>query len=508
MRDPASATFYRLWEEHREVIELHVGRAARTLPAIGPMMARAPKAELERARRSSIEAERRALLYGEWDDFLADRRARARSYAQAGVGFSEWFSLITVFREVFTEICLAQDPWVGRAAQVGLGRMLDIALPTLAETYLEEKQNSLDDAEGRLTILGRVFDEAPSGKLILQYDGGAAERFRVLHCNRFALEIGGETLQRARATGITEESGLPFMTPGLLARWRVATADREPESWTTTYERRFFECHAFGLGPEGVIAVVITDQTLRHRQLAVIKRHMREIERSNRELDDFAYIASHDLKSPLSDVRHLAEWLEEDLAEVLPDRSRRHLDLLVSRVGRMERLLDDLLAYSRVGRREEEASSFQFADVVDQTTSLLAVPDGFRIESEGDVAFDVPRAPLETVLRNLISNALKHHDREEGLVRVYARVDVESDDAIVTVSDDGPGIEPAYIERIFRIFQTLRPRDEVESSGVGLAIVKKAVEHHGGRISVVSEGRGAEFEFTWPTRWPKEGDLA
>lgn len=503
MRDPASATFFRLWEEHREVLEAHVERAARSRPSLAPLLTTAADSG-EAARERSAAAQRRALLDDEWDDFLAEQRARARAYAQAGVGFSEWFSLTTVFRDVFAEICLAQDPWVGRAAQIGFGRLLDVAIPTLAETYLEEKQRSVEDARGRAALLARMFEEAPSGKLILKYEGGAAERFRVLQCNRFALELGGEALQRARATGVSERDGLRFIEPGVLSRWRVATADREPESWTTTHEGRVYECRAFGLGPEGVVGVVFTDETERHRHLALIERHLHEIERSNRELDDFAYVASHDLKSPLSDVRNLAGWLEEDAGDVLPSRSRRHLQLLVARVGRMERLLDDLLAYSRVGRGEAEVSKFSFSEVVEEVVALLPVPDGFRVEHEGTVDFQVPRTPLAMVLRNLIGNGLKHHDRDEGSVRVRGRTDA-SGDAIISVTDDGPGIDPAYFERIFRIFQTLRPRDELESSGVGLAIVKKAVEHHGGWISVASEGRGTTFELRWPTLWPKDG---
>ena len=109
------------------------------------------------------------------------------------------------------------------------------------------------------------------------------------------------------------------------------------------------------------------------------------------------------------------------------------------------------------------------------------------------------RTPLETVLRNLINNAIKHHDRADGHVHIVAE---EHDDFVeFCVIDDGPGIHPQYHERIFELFQTLKPRDQVEGSGMGLAIVKKTVENYGGSITVEStEGEGATFRFTWP-KW-------
>lgn len=228
-----------------------------------------------------------------------------------------------------------------------------------------------------------------------------------------------------------------------------------------------------------------------------------ELHRSNQELDQFAYVASHDLKAPLRGIANLATWIEEDVGAALPPESRRHLALLRGRVQRMERLLDDLLAYSRIGRVEAAPERLDPAEVVHDVVELLAPPEGFTVRVRGPMPVLVtPRAPFEGVLRNLIHNAIKHHHRERGTVVVSAR---ETGDGFVqfTVADDGPGIAPAYHERIFRLFQTLRPRDEVEGSGMGLAYVKKAVETMGGTVRVESEpGRGAAFRFTWPVAPP------
>lgn len=227
----------------------------------------------------------------------------------------------------------------------------------------------------------------------------------------------------------------------------------------------------------------------------------RELERSNRELDQFAYVASHDLKAPLRAIVSLARWIDEDAAAVLPPQSQEHLAKLMGRTKRMEALLDDLLSYSRVTRQRHPTVVVDTANLVRGVCDLLDLPEGFAVEiAPAMPVLTTERVPLETVLRNLISNAIKHHNRpHEGVVRVSASVDGER--AVFTVADNGPGIDPSHHERIFQIFQTLKPRSEVEGSGMGLAVVKRLVETRGGGVWVDSVlGQGAAFHFTWPVR--------
>ena len=229
-----------------------------------------------------------------------------------------------------------------------------------------------------------------------------------------------------------------------------------------------------------------------------IRSRTAELERSNRELDQFAYVASHDLRAPLRAINHLANWIVEDANEVLPPASQQHLATLRGRIQRMEKLLEDLLTYSRVGRRPTTVEPVDSGDLVAQIVEMLNPPPGFSVTAVGKLpTFSTRRVPLELVLRNLIQNAIKHHDRADGHVNVSVREEAEWVE--FAVQDDGPGIAPAFHERIFHIFQTLQPRDEVEGSGMGLAVVKKVVESIGGAISVDSlEGQGATFRFTWP----------
>ena len=222
-----------------------------------------------------------------------------------------------------------------------------------------------------------------------------------------------------------------------------------------------------------------------------------ELARSNDELDRFAYVASHDLKAPIRAIDSLAAWIEEDAGAALPETSAQHLRLLRGRTARMEGLLDGLLAYSRAGRGEPAAEPVDVAALVAEAVETVTPPQGFDVRVEGDPpAVETARAPLALVVRNLIGNAIKHHDRPDGRVTVAARLD--GGRLAVEVADDGPGIAPEYQGRVFEMFQTLRPRDEVEGSGMGLAIVKKTVEARGGEISVASMGRGTTFRVLWP----------
>jgi signal transduction histidine kinase len=227
----------------------------------------------------------------------------------------------------------------------------------------------------------------------------------------------------------------------------------------------------------------------------------------NKELDDFAYSASHDLKAPLRVIDNASKWLEEDLQEYLTDETRENMNLLRSRVKRMEKLLDDLLEYSRIGRVADEHAEFIAGDeLMGNILEMLSPPAGFTVKvSPGFADIRVERMPLQQIFMNLISNAVKHHDKKQGCVEVT--LEVHEACYIFAVKDDGPGIPAQYHDQIFKMFQTLKPRDQVEGSGMGLAIVRKNVEVFGGTLDLESpEGRGSVFRFTWPKQQRRRGE--
>ena len=220
--------------------------------------------------------------------------------------------------------------------------------------------------------------------------------------------------------------------------------------------------------------------------------------RSNQELDQFAYVASHDLKAPLRGIANLSQWIEEDLGSDVPPPVAEKMVLMRGRVQRLEALIDGILQYSRAGRVHSQIERVDVGALVNEVVELLAPPPEVTVT----VAPDMPtvtteRTPLQQIFMNLINNAIKYNKHPGATIHVSWR-DAGSRYAF-SVADNGPGIEPEYHDRIFGIFQTLESRDRVEGTGIGLSVVKKTVELRGGSITVNSAlGKGATFTFEWP----------
>lgn len=225
---------------------------------------------------------------------------------------------------------------------------------------------------------------------------------------------------------------------------------------------------------------------------------LEELRYTNRELDQFAYVVSHDLKAPLRAIHSLASWLAADHADRLGPDARSQFVLLQGRVRRMEALIDGILRYSRIGREHEEIVPIDVHELVRGVCEMLAPPAGIRVRIAGTLPLvHGERTRLVQVFENLVANAIKHMGRPAGTVEIGC---VEEPHWWrFHVRDDGPGIAPKYFEKIFQIFQTLKSRDDCESTGIGLAVVKKNVEVSGGQVWVESqEGAGSTFHFRLP----------
>ncbi len=220
------------------------------------------------------------------------------------------------------------------------------------------------------------------------------------------------------------------------------------------------------------------------------------LKRSNQDLEQFAYVASHDLKAPLRGIASLVDWISSDYTDKLDDNGKEQLGLLAKRVRRMHDLIDGILQYSKVQRTKEEKTSVNFNELVKEVIDSMAVPEHIEVKIEGPLpTLLTPRIQMEQLFQNLLSNAVKFIDKPRGLIRINGTE--EGDHWRFSIADNGPGIDSKYYEKIFQIFQTLASREETESTGVGLAIVKKIVENNGGKVWVESQvGSGTTFLFT------------
>ena len=244
---------------------------------------------------------------------------------------------------------------------------------------------------------------------------------------------------------------------------------------------------------------IFQDISKRKKTEQQLEELVEKLAESNVELERFAYVASHDLKAPLRGIDNLANWLEEDIGDNITPDLTQGFKSLHGRVSRMETLLADILSFARAGKQLSNPERIDTGAVIDEVISWVNVPKGFTIKKDTPFPEMITvRSVYEHVCLNLISNSIKHHDKKEGqlLLACYDRIDYFE----FTVIDDGPGIPKEYHDYVFEIFKKLKARDEVEGSGIGLAIVKKMVESIGGRIWIKqnSHNTGTAFHFSIP----------
>jgi len=399
---------------------------------------------------------------------------------------------------------------------MGVGRILHAVHADGHEFPVEIGLNPVSDERGALVLASvvdiserlalesafrGVFDVAPYGMLIVDDDG------IIQHANPVVAEVLGYS--PAALAGQPLEMLLPPQRyrarhGPLMAGYRAAG-----EARMMGRGRDLTALHADGTELPVEIGLSRVRWQRRTMTLAVVsdisvrKKLELELRQANADLQEFSYVASHDLRSPLRGIGDLVQWIQADLGEQPPPEVVRNLGRISVRIERMERLIDDLLSYARAGRARTDFTPVDLQALVRGILEIQPPPPGFEIELDLAVdTFIATRTPLETVLRNLIANAFRHHDRPSGRVSVTAR----ADDSFcqVSVCDDGPGIPEGTSDRIFKLFQTVGSRDR-SGSGIGLALTKRLVEAHGGQIEVhspVSEGRGACFRFRWP-RFPR-----
>lgn len=234
-----------------------------------------------------------------------------------------------------------------------------------------------------------------------------------------------------------------------------------------------------------------------NRMSQTLEKNFKDLTKKNTELDQFAYVVSHDLKAPLRDIANIVSWIEEDHKKEIIPEIRDNFSLIKGRITRLENMINGLLEYARVGKVKKGTEKVDLEQLVQEIIDIL-VPKNYEIKLEGKMPIlSTEKLHIEQVFSNLISNAVKHNKNRNG--KIIIRSEELKDFYRFSVVDNGPGIEPKYFDKIFIIFQTLQERDAFESTGVGLAIVKKIVEDYKGTINVESQiGKGSTFTFTWP----------
>ncbi|MFX1513952.1 MAG: ATP-binding protein, partial [Promethearchaeota archaeon] len=245
----------------------------------------------------------------------------------------------------------------------------------------------------------------------------------------------------------------------------------------------------------GGFAIDITEQKVRENENLQL---LQDIQIANKELSEFAYIVSHDLRTPIRGINNLAEWILADYSDKLDTEGRETLNLLMSRIKRMDRLINDILEYSRIGRSREEKIEINLDELLFDVLDFIVPPTNIKVQIAPNMPVIIGESTrIFQIFQNLLSNAVKFMDKPNGLIQIGWK-DM-GDKWQFKVTDNGPGIEKKYFKKIFQIFQTLALKDEYESTGIGLSLVKKIVELYGGKVWVESQvGKGSTFFFSLP----------
>lgn len=234
------------------------------------------------------------------------------------------------------------------------------------------------------------------------------------------------------------------------------------------------------------------------------QKNLVHLEKTNKNLDEFAYIVSHDLKAPLRAISNLAKWIEEDTKEISSPDVQNNLQLLQKRVERMENLINGILAYSKAGKESNESNILDLGVFINDIIDLIDPPSTFKVETKGNwPTILTDNIKLQQIFANLISNSVKYMDKEQGQIEIGC---LPLENCIQCyVADNGPGIESKHHEDIFKLFKTITSKNEHESTGIGLSIVKKMIDEKGGKIWVDSSPQtGTKITFVWPTLIIKE----
>ena len=367
--------------------------------------------------------------------------------------------------------------------------------------YLEETQKALHQSEAEARKLSLVASRTSNMVIITDH------QIKIEWVNEAFTEITGYTL--AEVQGESSREFLSGADSDPMIKQQIATKIEQSEqfqveiiNYTKNQEPYWVDIDAQPIFDEtGQLSnyiEVIRDITAHKRAEERQNQLLHELANINQELTNFAYVVSHDLKAPLRGIGSLSSWLLSDYGDKLDDEGKELLDLLMGRVKRMEGLINGILQYSRVGRIKEAWVEVDLSQLVPATIELLAPPDHIEIKVIDPLPIVRGQATrLEQLLQNLINNALKFMDKPQGIIEIGCTTLEQNWQFRIT--DNGPGIDEKYFDKIFEIFQTLQARDEFESSGIGLALVKKIIELHNGTVWVSSTvGQGASFFFTLP----------
>lgn len=478
-------------------------------PVFGPIV-KAQTPEQQKAQNDrSLELQRRAIYEGKWEEYTNDLITQGIMYARMNISYADWYGLIKIYKDHLIPHIQKDFSQSEKVISFlnGFTMFIDYAMYGIAEAYFTEKNNIIKEKEERFRA---IFENS-------------ADHIMLIDRNKIITMINRSTGE-FKEEDVIGKSVLDFQMPENVEVLRMSIDTVLDSKAPIMYETEYFidgkkVYFSSSLSPifnstgevENIIFISRDVTSQRTSEIKIkdlnatlemkVNQRTEELKKTNNELEQFAYVASHDLREPLRTISNFVSLFQHQYEGKLDTRADEYLNFISASTKRMETLIKDLLDYSRVGKTDLDKTDVNCETILNEVLHDLSnsiEENNAKVQIESLPTITGYPSEIKSLFQNLISNAVKFKEKDRD-PEIHITAKKQKTDWLFSVKDNGIGIENQYFNKLFVLFQRLHSKEKYPGTGIGLVQCKKIVELHGGKIWVESEyGKGSTFYFTIP----------